>query len=462
VNIVVPTLVAKSLSNVIGNLLIGLKTYALFKVGQLVLDILNPVSDYTVHIVSLLYTHDAGVKMTAFRRSPDDPIQCPMLSCHETAINFKELSKHIEKVHTEQHEGAAIPAASLDGPPPARMSISSLPGSNKASPTPEDFGQVLVPDTPPVPPTLLSVQTAKTQSCSDISDPGSPTPLSITNASLMPDHLDGSRSYLKSNELFNLMGIHYHTHYKVLICDCGQAVLHHSCITHICGHGIKLNKHQQDSYSNIIQDLTLVGSTKEIASPLPGGPPVELLTHYPDGFCCNLCSYCAPNKSTMDNHWYKYHVEEEASGPDRYHRGTLQTFFKPVGQHYFEVNPDLSSLPTDDMFTIYTRDEVAKYAPFPASSATNVCDIPLLLQVTQWHEHVAAYISDHHQRDALRSLVKLPGRHSHVGLGRLGNIIFEYLKVIRDQARSSSIDMRRLLIECPLLVFSVLSSCQSI
>ena len=389
--------------------------------------------------------------MTAYRNSSTSPIQCPVLDCHEAFDDLKHFLEHIGKDHTEQQNGSAMPATDA-----AEQTVLMFPfPRSKATPLASpDLELVLVPDTPPMQLSPLFSEAADTAPASDISTLANYIPSHAMDASQSPNHLNRFTSYLETNELFRLMGIHYHTHYKVLICDCGQAVLHDNCIKHISGHGIKLTQHQKTAYSNKVKDLILVASTTEVATPMPGGPPIELLTHHLDGYCCNECFYCAPTKKTIENHWYKNHKKDLRSGEDRFHRGTLQTFFTPVGQHYFEVNPSISGLPKDDMFTLYMRNEITKYPPFPTSNPTNIRDIPLLLQVTQWHDHLAAYTCDHQRRDALRLLVKLPSQHTPSGLGHLGHIVFEYLKVIRTQAYRSSQNMRKHLIECPMSVAS--------
>ena len=379
--------------------------------------------------------------MTAYRTSPTSPIQCPVPDCHEAFDDLKQFVDHTGKDHAEQHNGPAVLATNT-------IKLPMLPflGSETALPAPEDLELVLVPDTPPVQPSSLLLGASSGPPALDVSGLTN----HVSSPAMAASHLNGFTSYLESNELFRLMGIHYHTHHEVLICDCGQAVLHDGCITHISGHGIKLTHRQKTAYGDKLKGLALVASAKEVATPAPGGPPVELLTHHPDGYCCNKCSYCVPAKRTMENHWYRDHKGDLEMGEDRFHRGTLQTFFTPVGQHYFEVNPSLSGLPDDDMFHLYMHDEVTKYPDFPTSNPTNVRDVPLLLQVTQWHEHLDAYTCDHHRRDALHSLVKLPGRHTPSGLGRLGHIVFEYLKMIRTQANRSSQNMLKHLIECPM------------
>jgi hypothetical protein len=114
--------------------------------------------------------------------------------------------------------------------------------------------------------------------------------------------------------------------------------------------------------------MDLIKNHKELDTPVNGGPPVELLKQVADGHCCNHCGYCVPSLKAMDNHWSQVHKKDcSVSCQHHYHQGTMQTFFYPVAEHYFEVNPNLSGQPKDSIFAIYMRDEVPK---IPASPVT--------------------------------------------------------------------------------------------
>jgi len=246
------------------------------------------------------------------------------------------------------------------------------------------------------------------------------------------------------------MGLVYHDEFKVLLCVCGKAIQADRAVIHVEGHGLSLTRAQRAEFEEFMDHHDVASYPSDICHPTPGGPPVEILKQIPDGFCCNMCSYCAPEKKTFNNHWYATHGKEvQMPVALRHHQGTLQTFFHPVGVQYFEVNPSLSTVTKDDPFAIYIRDEVSKYAPFPATLPLNAREVPPLLQITQWHTHLGDYAVDYQKRSGLWSLVTLPTSATLTGIGALGAIVFKYMKRIRLLANKSSLAMRCLLIECP-------------
>src|ERR1700727_3580853 len=126
---------------------------------------------------------------------------------------------------------------------------------------------------------------------------------------LAKQHLDGARSYVTTNDTFDQMGLRYHTHFKILLCVNGCTVLPDHAITHVEGHGINVTPILRRSCLDHIDQLELIPD-RNISLPLPGGPPVEFLPLIEDGFCCNMCTYCAPSKRSVENHWYKTHPDE--------------------------------------------------------------------------------------------------------------------------------------------------------
>jgi Orsellinic acid/F9775 biosynthesis cluster protein D len=265
-----------------------------------------------------------------------------------------------------------------------------------------------------------------------------------------PDHLDSSKTYLVTNDVLRAMGLFYHNHFKVLLCTCGKAVLPNACVAHVGGHGIKVSGAVQAAFKNLIWGLGIATALTGAPCPPPRGPPVEVLTLWKGGFCCNFCGYCACVKKSLSNHWYQsHHDRPEVSLECRFHRAAVQTFYAPAGERYFEVNPDLAGLSPDDVFTIYMCDEVPKFAAFPTTIPEDEHEVPPLLQVTQWHVHLSAYSSDPQRRETLWSLVKLPPSASPAGIGCLGTITFKYLREIRSPAKNSDFGVLTLLMECP-------------
>jgi hypothetical protein len=85
----------------------------------------------------------------------------------------------------------------------------------------------------------------------------------------------------------------------------------------------------------------------------------------------------------------------------------------------------------------------------------NPNEVPPLLKVTQWHEHLKDYTKDRNQVQKLLELMKLPT--SRRGEGWMGSplraTITGYMKGIRDKAHNASLGIRCLLMECPRFVF---------
>jgi hypothetical protein len=253
------------------------------------------------------------------------------------------------------------------------------------------------------------------------------------------------------------MGLWRHTLFRVLICICGRAVLGDGAYGHVKNHGVELSLAQSRELGKILQELDLIKNYRELVTPVNGGPPVELLKQVSDGHCCNQCGYCVPSQKAMDNHWSRIHKKDRSvSRQHRYHLGTIQTFFHPVAEHYFEVNPILSGQPKDSAFAIYMRDEVPKIPAFPATAPQDSRDVNPLLKTTEWHVHLEGHIKDRRTRETLRSLVQLPSSHAATGLSSLGRICHQYLVLMHDKCMASSFAMRCMLMECPRWVIIVI------
>src|SRR5262249_13306937 len=153
----------------------------------------------------------------------------------------------------------------------------------------------------------------------------------------------------------------------ILCSVCRRAIPPVQAIKHVKTHGMILNDSTKLGFSRFLQEHPAASRTQEICHPGPGGAPVEILEQKADGFCCNLCTYCTVERKTFSNRWYQSHGKDSLIPADqRSHRGMLQTFFAPFGVQYFEVNPSIASLSSDDPFTIYMRDIVPSYKAFPS------------------------------------------------------------------------------------------------
>lgn len=231
---------------------------------------------------------------------------------------------------------------------------------------------------------------------------------------------------------------------------CGTAWIPSSLLGHLKSHGLVPTLEQvHELQSDIVQHM--VNETTDIISPLPGGPPVEGLSITHNGHCCQHCSYCSPKFSSFKKHWGQKHPDIKIPAREAFQLGDIQTFFSPSPQRWFRVNPSLSCQPLTDPFAIYLN----KHLPVLShtsiiASATHAREIPPLLQVTNWHIHLQEYTADKNRLDGLRKLMSLPSlRNSPPLLVNLKESVFQYMVIIRDNAKQSAIGIKRLLMECP-------------
>jgi hypothetical protein len=373
--------------------------------------------------------------------------QCPL--CQTTCDSHRALKRHHKSHHQKSSDQGTVP--------PTKSTARESPIHNGEPATADQRPSAVRATTGRYHPyskpgTPLSSGSSWKPSLSSVAAENGPSPTTGNShpTPLLAEPLDGSKSYLESNDLFDHIGIRRHSQLRVLLCVCGKAVLSSHCYGHVKNHGITFTAAQSAELKEILATMDVVDTLKDFPHPQNGGPPVELLKQVQDGRCCNFCDYCVPSLKGIQNHWSLVHSKTlDVVFTDRHHCSTIQSIFTPVGDHYFEVNPSLAGLPSDDLFAIYMRDEVPKMPEFPATAPEDSRDVNPLLRSMQWHVHLANYTKDRRTRDAIRSLVVLPGNPAKTGIGSLGRVALDYLKDIRNKANSSSLSMRCLLMECP-------------
>jgi hypothetical protein len=186
-----------------------------------------------------------------------------------------------------------------------------------------------------------------------------------------------------------------------------------------------------------------------VATPMARQAPVELIAVVENGFCCEICDYCCPTQRTFNNHWSKEHKNAQLKSKNRYHQSDIQTFFDPVPLKYFEVSSCLKNVPVGSPYDLYIRNELPKRQAFTPSIPVKDREVPPLLQVTQWHNHLAGYITNDVRRAAIRDLVKLPKGLQQSGLH---NVVLRYMDWVSKKASELPYQLRCLLIECPRCV----------
>jgi len=187
---------------------------------------------------------------------------------------------------------------------------------------------------------------------------------------------------------------------------------------------------------------------------LPCAPFDGLLIQ--DGFACNLCNYCGVSSHTMDSHHRRTHKKASGTAKDNRQKVQVQAFF---AQHprYFAVNPSLHGMNKDDFFAVYMKDYAPKIEAFSHfNPPINVNEVPPLLKVMQWHQHLDKYTTDKETVSQLLEIWKLPNiSQCEDWIGkRLRSTIKGYMKDIQKKALETPPGIRCLLLTCPRFVLS--------
>lgn len=261
--------------------------------------------------------------------------------------------------------------------------------------------------------------------------------------------LDGNRSYLVTDEFLTLKSLRVHSVYKTLHCvSCETAWEPSAMPSHLQSHGITITKQEQDHFAESLRNFNVISTAAEVKLPASRGPPVECLVIVQKGHCCNECHYCAPTFGTFKNHWSAVHRDVQIPASISFHHGFIQNFFKSH-QCWFEVLPALISMPSTDVFDAYLQHQVPKFQSTLVVPPIHVRETPPMLQVTGWHLHLQEYTRTRASIECIRSLVQVPPLRQTQGLGRLRQIVFDYMTDIRTKAQNSSIGVKSLLMECP-------------
>ena len=272
---------------------------------------------------------------------------------------------------------------------------------------------------------------------------------------IIANHLNGDQSYLLSNPFLKSISLRVHSVYKTLHCVCCETIhLPTRMLHHLESHGLKLRTDEHFRlFEQALQEFD-VSQTENIAPPTPLGPPVECLKVTHGGYCCNHCSYCVPTQGSFKNHWSSsVHKNDKGSHTSAHHRGSIQTFYYPTWQCWFEVNPALAGLSPLDPFSVYLTTESTRFIKTLNPSPTHVREIPPLLKLTGWQEHLHPYIQTKADVQKLHALVRLPPFKETTGLARLRIIVDKYMRDVRAKAQACPIGIKCLLMQCPRCVF---------
>jgi hypothetical protein len=239
------------------------------------------------------------------------------------------------------------------------------------------------------------------------------------------------------------------TNLSVLVClTCEAGVHKNSPIVHAQTHGIKLTKQQVQDLNKLIPMLRLAQANKDFPPPRPDQAPIDYIKIQP-GLTCLACDYSCRKSNRMDHHWSDDHKGQEQDSADC----KVQTIFNERPR-FFAVQPVLKGLGPQDKYRLY----LTKFLPEIAEADKTIIppisenEIPALLRVTLWHEHLAPFIKDKASVRSLRSLydTALAGKDTP-WLGKpLSVTVNAYIGDIKKKIRKTPIPARMLLMQYPM------------
>ena len=287
------------------------------------------------------------------------------------------------------------------------------------------------------------------------------------------DASDGSGSEENEGSIFsqagykiiNLAYLHTLPPRRLITCTgCLIGITPKSALSHFHQkHQIKLTKVQNKKLKEVLESHHFESDSNSIDPPKVPCPPIEGL-EVSDGLACDFCTYCCKAQRSMSNHSSAVHRDIQGASKDSCHKVRVQAFFTQRPK-FFEVNPSLHGLKEDDLFSVYMR----TYAPKIEKSRDlnppqSVNEIPPLLKVMQWHEHLATYTTDQTKVKELLEIWTIPTHtQGEAWMGnRLRLTIEGYMKDIRKKAIDTPIGIKQLLMVCPRYVLSSFMNVQQL
>jgi len=243
----------------------------------------------------------------------------------------------------------------------------------------------------------------------------------------------------------------------------------HATRKELGGHGLKASKDiviELQKWIKLKAQLFL--SSETAFRDAPGPPfitkPLPILK-VDDRLRCSSenCNYACKQPNAMAMHWSKKHKHKKAAkkGKD----AKVQTFFESHPK-YFVVSPQLSGPQANSRYELYLTQLVPdlekdchEVVPYLASER----EIPPLLKVMQWHQHLSPYLLDETDESdvspnlSLFSKQKVQSLKSFVNQPNprplrqaLREVVATYLLGIKRKGQGSEPRIRRMLQEYPL------------
>ena len=254
--------------------------------------------------------------------------------------------------------------------------------------------------------------------------------------------------------IISLSYLHTTSPTRLLACTkCQRGILASSLLSHSNTHDIRLLPDDRQNLQTIMDNSSFLDDSIEVTLPNPPCPPIEGIL-VQDGFSCDPCSYCCSTIGSMQNHFSTKHKGALGPAKANFKPAHVQSLFARRPK-YFLVTPILRGLNEEDLFTRYMQ----QCAPEIEQLKTlipplNANEVPPLLKVTQWHEHLKDYTKNREQVQKLLELIRLPtSRRGESWMGPpLRATIEGYMRDVRVKANNASLGIKCLLMECPRFV----------
>lgn len=239
-------------------------------------------------------------------------------------------------------------------------------------------------------------------------------------------------------------------------------------------HSVKLTRQQKKDLTNWFESNPrgFVISARDLPYNPPSGEAPIPGVKVQKGLKCEAsgCNYCCRTLNTMQTHWndshkgqYRREFEWESDvESDFWTQASVQRL---LSSRYFIVNPSLVNVPSGDPYRVYLRQcgPQLQQCKLRFLEATDVNEIPLLLRITGWHEHLKGHLKDARSIARVRSLMLPPrGKESQSWRGQvLRRTIQMYMEVIRQTTKKNrcGLRIRKLLVEQLQYVPSTLTIC---
>ena len=232
-----------------------------------------------------------------------------------------------------------------------------------------------------------------------------------------------------------------------------------SVLKHADSHGIEITRAEKRTLTEWMSSRKLAKRSEDLTTPPPNSSPISGLKIF-TGHACTLCRFCACEPLTIQKHLSQEHHNRAGTWQENCKAVSLQAFFR-TRPCYFAVKPALAGLMLTDLYRLYLE-QIAP--PIDESQRVNPPqdphEVPPLVRMMGWHEHLAPYLTDRSKIRSIRGLMQLPTASQGVRwLGApLRATITRYMKDIRTKANNSPLAVRCLLMECPRYVVRLVFS----